>query len=152
PYPHQQVTVVVPPYNALESGGMEYETFFTTIGGLGPPLRDFSAYTTVHEFAHGYFMGLLATNEFEEPFLDEGLNTYFDLRMFEGRPLQVQLPWLPLLRTPLLHGWDIERSGTQRFQADPIAGNAWERWSWGSYGLVYARTALVMHDLAERLG
>src|SRR4051812_9775189 len=28
PLPYPQVTVVVPPYNALESGGMEYETFF----------------------------------------------------------------------------------------------------------------------------
>ena len=36
PYPVQQVTVVVPPYNAIESGGMEYETFFTTIGGARP--------------------------------------------------------------------------------------------------------------------
>jgi hypothetical protein len=33
PYPYKQVTVVVPPFNAFESGGMEYETFFTTIGG-----------------------------------------------------------------------------------------------------------------------
>ena len=30
PYPYPHVTCVVPPYNAEESGGMEYETFFTT--------------------------------------------------------------------------------------------------------------------------
>src|SRR5262249_21974028 len=74
PYPYRQVTVVVPPYDAIESGGMEYETFFTTIGALGPPLLQVVRFATVHELGHGYFMGILATNEFEEPFLDEGLN------------------------------------------------------------------------------
>src|SRR5260370_13082515 len=35
-YPHRHVTVVVPPYNALASGGLESGTLFTTIGGLRP--------------------------------------------------------------------------------------------------------------------
>jgi len=48
--------------------------------------------------------------------------------------------------------FDFERAGTQRFQADPIAGNSWDRWSNGSYGLVYSRTAMVFHDLEARLG
>jgi hypothetical protein len=153
-YPYRQVTVVVPPYNALESGGMEYETFFTTIGALGPPLRQAVRFVTVHEFGHGYFMGLLATNEFEEPFLDEGLNEFWDARMLVNDPIQVPAPGLLGrlgLRTPKLSLWDIERSGTRRFQADPIAGNSWDRWSNSSYGLVYSRTTLVFHDLEQRL-
>jgi hypothetical protein len=155
PYPYRQVTVVVPPYNALESGGMEYETFFTTIGGLGPPFLQGVRFVTVHEFGHGYFMGLLASNEFEEPFLDEGLDELWDARMLEGERLRFPAPGLLGalgLRTPELRYFDLERSGTRRFQADPIAGNSWERWSTGSYGLVYSRTALVFHDLEQRLG
>ena len=155
PYPYPQVTVVVPPYNAIESGGMEYETFFTTIGALGPPLLQAVRFVTVHEFGHGYFMGLLATNEFEEPFLDEGLNEFWDARMLEGERLRIPAPGLLGkigLRTPELRYFDLERSGTRRFQADPIAGNSWNRWSSGSYGLVYSRTALVFHDLEQRLG
>ena len=154
PYPYRQVTVVVPPFNALESGGMEYETFFTTWGGLGPPLRQVVPFVTVHEFGHGYFMGLLATNEFEEPFLDEGLNEFWDLRMLADQTLQFPAPGLLArlgLRTPRLSYWDLGRSGTQRFQADPIAGNSWDRFSRGSFGLVYARTAMVFHDLEARL-
>ncbi|HET7784668.1 MAG TPA: M1 family metallopeptidase [Myxococcales bacterium] len=154
-YPYRQVTVVVPPYNAMESGGMEYETFFTTVGALGPPLLDLVRFVTVHEFGHGYFMGLLASNEFEEPFLDEGLNEFWDARMLQGTPLQISAPgllgWLGL-RSPPLAWFDLERSGTRRFQADPIAGNSWDRWSRASYGLVYSRTALVFHDLEQRLG
>src|SRR5919204_1814266 len=154
-YPYRQVTVVVPPWNALDSGAMEYETFFTTIGALGPPLLQFVRFVTVHELGHGWFMGLLATNEAEEPFLDEGLNDFWGARMLRAETVQIPAPG-PLaalgLRTPKLGYFDLERSGTQRFQADPIAGNSWDRWSGGSYRLVYTRTALVFHDLEQRLG
>jgi hypothetical protein len=111
-------------------------------------------FVTVHEFGHGYFMGLLATNEFEEPFLDEGLNEFWDQRMLQGESLQIPAPGLLGrlgLRTPRFSYWDLERQGTQRFQADPIAGNSWDRYSAGSYGLVYSRTAMVFHDLEQRL-
>jgi hypothetical protein len=112
-------------------------------------------FVTVHEFGHGYFMGLLASNEFEEPFLDEGLDEFWNARMLEGERLRFPGPGLLGalgLRTPSLRYFDLERTGTRRFQADPIAGNSWDRWSAGSYGLVYSRTALVFHDLEQRLG
>jgi hypothetical protein len=113
-------------------------------------------YVTVHEFGHGYFMGLLASNEFEEPFLDEGMNETWDARMLDGESLRFELPWLARafgLGAPPISYWDFERlSGTERFQADPIAGNSWDRFSAGSYGLVYARTVMVFHDLEKRLG
>jgi hypothetical protein len=155
PYPYPHVTVVVPPYNAEESGGMEYETFFTTIGGNGM-FKDVCRFVTVHEFGHGYFMGLLASNEFEEPFLDEGMNEYWDTRMLAPEEVQVHLPepagFLGVSLPPLRYA-DYERSGgTRRFQADPIAGNSWDRYSESSYGLVYSRTVVVFDDLEKRLG
>jgi hypothetical protein len=145
-YPYPQVTVVVPPFNAEEAGGMEYETLFTTVGGRWRLELAAVDFVTVHEFGHGYFMGLLASNEFEEPFLDEGLNEFWDARVLERRP--VKLGWF----FPPLSYWDFERSGTRRYQADPIAGNAWNRASGPSYGLVYSRTALVFHDLGSLVG
>ena len=158
PYPYKTVTVVVPPFNARESGGMEYETFFTTIGGgkvVDPAVR----YVTVHEFGHGYFMGLLASNEFEEPFLDEGMNEWWDTRMLEGERAQVRLrrcsaARLPRAADPHL-GLPVARAAaTRRLPvADPIAGNSWHRMSRAAAtGSVYARTGLVMHDLEKRLG
>ena len=58
-YPYETVTVVIPPYNAAEAGGMEYPTFFTASGyakvepgTLTQYLLDF---VTIHEFGHGYF-------------------------------------------------------------------------------------------------
>jgi hypothetical protein len=154
PYPYPQITVVVPPWNAIESGAMEYETFFTTIGALGPPLLQLVRFVTVHEFGHGYFMGLLASNEAEEPFLDEGLDDFWSARMLDGEPLQIPAPLLPGflgVRTPPIRYFELEREGTWRFTADPISRNSWDRWSRQSYGQVYSRSALVFHDLEQRL-
>lgn len=154
PYPYDHVTVVVPPFNAGEAGGMEYETFFTTIGGNGL-LGAVTRFVTVHEFGHGYFMGLLASNEFEEPFLDEGMNETWDVRMLAREELSPELP-SPLralgFGAPRIGYRDFEASGTRRFQADPIAGSSWDRLTSGTYGLVYARTALAFHDLEALLG
>jgi hypothetical protein len=154
PYPYEHLTVVVPPHNADEAGGMEYETFFTTIGGNGM-VSAAVRYVTVHEFGHGYFMGLLATNEFEEPFLDEGMNETWDSRMLASEALTPKLP-APLralgFSIPPIGYYDFESTGTRRFQADPIAGNSWDRFSSGSYGLVYQRTVMVFHDLESLLG
>ena len=155
PYPYQQLTVVVPPYNAGATGGMEYETFFTSIGAVGQPLISLVRFVTIHEFGHGYYMGLLATNEFEEPFLDEGVNEFWNAKQLEGETIQFAAPGVLGelgLRTPKLPYWDLERRGTRRFQADPIAGSSWMRYSGSSYGLVYGRTALVFHDLEMRIG
>jgi len=157
PYPYKTVTVVVPPFNALESGGMEYETFFTTFGG-GKLLDSVVRYVTVHEFGHGYFMGLLASNEFEEPFLDEGINEWWDSRMLEGEDLAFDLGALGRLgfELPAIHIWDFQGvSGSKRDGrplADPIAGNSWHRMSSSTYSAVYSHTAVVMHDLEHQLG
>ena len=72
---------------------MEYETFFTTSGGNQFPFdsEGLTRYVTVHEFGHGYFMGLLASNEFEEPFLDEGMNEWSNVRMLDAEALHFPL-------------------------------------------------------------
>jgi hypothetical protein len=70
PYPYPQLTVVSPPPDALEAGGMEYPTFITAGARRMysvPPLNRLSSpeTVTVHEFGHQYFQGMLASNEFE---------------------------------------------------------------------------------------
>ncbi len=68
----------MPPFNASEAGGMEYPTFFTAdnYSPVAPKtLNEFLLdFVTIHEFGHGYFYGLLASNEFEETMRDEGRN------------------------------------------------------------------------------
>ncbi|RUL74085.1 M1 family peptidase [Dyella choica] len=159
-YPYETVTAVIPPYNADEAGGMEYPTFFTSEGyeKVEPDTlyQTSSDFVNIHEFGHGYFYGLLASNEFEEPILDEGLNEYWDNRMLRERKQDLVLAtpftrWLGI--TPHLSGFAFERlSATLFHPADPLAQNSWDRLSGTSYGTVYSRTATAMHDLEERLG
>ncbi len=84
-YPYPNVTVVDPPLKGFASGGMEYPTFFTVISIWNMPEGiKILENTTVHEFGHGYFMGILASNEFEDPWLDEGFNSYFEARTMDS--------------------------------------------------------------------
>jgi hypothetical protein len=160
PYPYNTLTVVIPPYNADEAGGMEYPTFFTSEG-----FRDVepdtvhqmaSDFVNIHEFGHGYFYGILASNEFEEPILDEGLNEYWDSRMVRERQEDLVfatpfMKWLGI--TPHIPWFEVERTMAMlKRPRDPLAQNSWDRLSSSSYGTVYSRTATAMHDLEERLG
>lgn len=160
PYPYKTVTAVVPPFNAAEAGGMEYPTFFTaeSFTKVAPKTLDEYEldFVTIHEFGHGYFYGLLASNEFEEPMLDEGLNEYWDDRMLRDRGQAVYLTkpfWRFFGVEPPLDVFTLERlSATLRHPSDPLGQNAWDRLSSADYGTVYSRTATAMHDLEERLG
>ena len=160
PYPYKTVTVVIPPFNATEAGGMEYPTFFTAEGYSEVVPNTMSSYlldfVTIHEFGHGYFFGLLGSNEFEEPMLDEGLNEYWDLRMIRDRGQKIHLT-SPFLRRigfdPAMGAFEGERLGASNNEpADPLGSNSWDRYSSGSYGTVYTRTATTMRDLEAHLG
>ena len=158
PYPYKTLTVVVPPYNAGEAGGMEYPTFYTADnfsdiapGTLGEWALDF---VNIHEFGHGYFYGILANNEFEEPMLDEGLNEFWNNRMLRdtGRKLHLATSLTRRLGiAPQADFMQLERFMTPRDEpSDPIGQNAYDRLQ--GVGPVYSRTAVAMRDLEAQLG
>jgi hypothetical protein len=159
-YPYNTVTAVIPPYNAEEAGGMEYPTFFTSEGYTyvepDTVTQMASDFVNIHEFGHGYFYGMIASNEFEEPILDEGLNEFWDNRMLRERKQDAVLAnrftkWLGI--TPHINGFEFERAtATLDEPADPLAQNSWDRLSGTSYGTVYSRTTTALHDLEARLG
>jgi hypothetical protein len=160
PYPYRSVTAVVPPYNAEDAGGMEYPTFFTAEGYKNIDKDTMDQwnidFVTIHEFGHGYFYGLLASNEFEEPMLDEGMNEYWDNRMLRDRNQRILTPSTWLRRagiTPSMDVFAFERVDAELARPfDALGQNSWDRLSTASYGTVYSRTAVAMHDLEERLG
>ena len=84
PFPWPHVTFVDPPAKGAGSGGMEYTTIFTSTSFPGiPDFLNLPEMVTVHEFGHAYFMGILASNEFEEPWMDEGMNSYWETRIMD---------------------------------------------------------------------
>jgi hypothetical protein len=84
PYPWTYLTIVDPPFKGAHSGGMEYTTMFTSLSLYKMPgYIHLPESATIHEFGHAYFMGILASNEFEEPWLDEGLNSFWEERILD---------------------------------------------------------------------
>ena len=84
PFPWPHLTFVDPPSKGRGAGGMEYTTLFTSISSyIMPSFVHTPEMATIHEFGHAYFMGILASNEFEEPWLDEGLNTFWEERIMD---------------------------------------------------------------------
>ncbi len=80
PYPYGTITMVDPPPGAFGASGMEYPTFFTAGTSIllkYPPLK-YTHFETVitHEFGHNYWQGMVANNEGEEAWIDEGINSF----------------------------------------------------------------------------
>lgn len=84
PYPWPHLTFVDPPQKGAGAGGMEYTTLFTSQSSDRIPVWfHLPESVTVHEFGHAYFMGIIATNEFEEPWMDEGMNSFYEARIMD---------------------------------------------------------------------
>lgn len=75
-YPYSTATVVQGSKNE-NSGGMEYPTItLVTLQSAGKELDA----TIVHEIGHNWFEAALATNERDNPWMDEGMNSFYQKR------------------------------------------------------------------------
>jgi hypothetical protein len=90
PYPYARLTVVDVPDDGQGAGGMEYPTLVTagtmSALGVGPGLTRSGNERTielvvVHEIGHQWWQSMVAFNEAEEPWLDEGFTDYSALRV-----------------------------------------------------------------------
>ncbi len=74
-YPYNIVQVVQGPESF--GGGMEYPT----ITVISPEGNAMSLDNVIaHEIGHNWFYGILASNEREHPWMDEGMNSYYDAK------------------------------------------------------------------------
>ena len=153
-YPFPNLTIVDPPLHASGSFGMEYPTFITA--GSAWFLPDgvrFPEIVTVHEFGHQYFMQLLATNEFEEAWMDEGFNQYYEGRIMDETygPRSSQFDLLGFREG------DLESSRSDYVHQDNPAigssfGNTWQLPD-SQYGvLTYMKTATWLRTLEGLVG
>jgi aminopeptidase N len=85
PYPYKTLTVVDPEPDSA-AGGMEYPTFIT--GGtswIAPAGYKLEPEGVIeHEFGHQYWYGMVATNEFEDAWMDEGINSYTEVKVLSS--------------------------------------------------------------------
>lgn len=156
-YPYRTLTIVDPPKGGDGAGGMEYPTFITAgtsfLLNRGPLEKvRMPEIVVVHEFAHQYWQGMVASNEFEESWLDEGFASYSEVRAMEaGYGAESSSGELFGLR---VSGLDLQRvqNGPER-RFDRIRTPSWgfstsRNYSFNSYG----RPALVLRTLAGILG
>ncbi len=153
PYPYKTLTVVDPDPGSLASG-MEYPTFFTVGTAWWEPegYHRGSVETVEHEFGHQYWYGMVATNEFEDAWMDEGINEYVQGKVMDsifGVPTSV------LNLGGITAGEREEERVYYEGVADldPMARNGWQYADFNSYGgVTYGKTALVLLTLENLIG
>jgi hypothetical protein len=152
PYPYKTITLVDPEPDSA-AFGMEYPTFIT--GGTSwfvPEGVYFPELVIEHEFGHQYWYGMVATNEFEDAWMDEGINSYSEVKVLDSILGQ---------KTSILNfaGATMGEREAQRLgyigvaDLDPIAKNAYDYYNSGSYaGITYGKTASVLVTLESVIG
>ena len=153
PYPYAQLTIVDPPHGADEAGGMEYPTFITGDPNWILPRGVHELELTVeHEFGHQYWYGMVATNEFENAWLDEGINSYSEVKvlasLFGRNASDINLLGAQLGDAELLRGMYLGAAET-----DTIARPSYTDMSMSSYyNITYGKTATVLLTLETIVG
>lgn len=148
-YPWPHLTFVDPPSFGAGAGGMEYTTLFTSASSyFVPPFLHMPEMVTVHEFGHAYFMGMLASNEFEEPWLDEGVNSYWEQRIMDNYYGKNS----GLINHRLLKLSDISSARVSYVTSPSRQAVSNNEYSWnyphGTYSMIsYQKTATWLHTL-----
>lgn len=150
PYPYPTITVVDPPLHALRSGLMEYPTLITAGTFYNMPLGvKNSEALAAHEFSHQYFMAMVASNEKEEAWLDEGLATYLEDRIVDNSyPYLVDMFGYRYTSTQKTRG---EYTGMRNPKVGIIARPSWE-FVEGRKELIYSKTATSLLTLKNMVG
>ena len=154
PYPYKTVTVVDTEPGS-QAFGMEYPTFFTAGGSWFDPEASLGEPEGVieHEYGHQYWYGMVATNEFEDAWMDEGINQYTEVKVMDS----LFGPSTSIFN----HLWGItagEREADRIFMLpsadfDPMTRKGWQFADSGSYGgITYGKTAVVLLTLEGIIG
>jgi hypothetical protein len=152
PYPYKTLTVVDPEPDSA-AGGMEYPTFITAGTTWWMPEGFHTVEGVVeHEFGHQYWYGMVATNEFEDAWMDEGINSYTEVKVLDS---------ILGKKTSILNfaGATYGEPEDQRdfyisvADLDPMAQYAFAYVNSNSYGgITYGKTASVLLTLEGIIG
>jgi hypothetical protein len=153
PYPYKQITVVDPPHGGARAGGMEYPQLITADTAWWLPNGALLPEDVVeHEFGHQYWYGMVASNEFEDAWLDEGINSYAEVKIMN----KLYGAHTSLLK---LAGATASMDELERFMyagaadKDPMTRPAYLFMDRESYGdITYGKTATVLLTLEKVVG
>ncbi len=162
PYPYPGLTIVDPPTGS-GAEAMEYPTLFTAgTTWLSPASGGEPGAVTLHELAHQWFHGMLASDETREAHLDEGLVSWISARAATeifGTPRPVLEAFgvpIPLrsLKRPLPEGESQGALDQATFsRSDPVLRETWRSLDDAAVRTnAYFRTALLLESVARTSG
>ena len=158
-YPYRHLTVVDPAYRS-GTGGMEYPTLITGRAHFLRPQSVLSPESvTVHEVGHQWWYGLVANNEAEESWLDEGFTSWAESRLLDSaygpRRFMKSFFGIPFAfdSVRIAHQTAVLGSLRRRGSDDVMARHSWAYLDRGSY-LVnsYYKPEIVMWTLERWIG
>lgn len=157
-YPYNHVTAIDGLIAA--GGGMEYPNI--TIIGESNDANTLET-TIVHEVGHNWFYGILGSNERDFPAMDEGLNSFYEMRYFDtkypsrklsafiGRDSTSRI--FGLNNFPYKHYYYLSYLLTAKKNTDQAINNKAVDFTEFNYGaIVYSKTAIVFDYLMNAFG
>jgi hypothetical protein len=135
-YPYETLSAVQGPQSF--GGGMEYPTVTVIAPTLSEKDLDI---TLAHEIGHNWFYGILASNERDHPWMDEGLNSFYEKKYTTAKyGSQDQLE-------------EIGFQTLARSKSDQPVVTTSEDFNYMNYGLVaYYKTARWLQLMEAKLG
>ncbi|MEM6967298.1 MAG: M1 family metallopeptidase, partial [Bacteroidota bacterium] len=153
-YPFPSLTVIAPPIHGVFTGGMEYSTLFTTLtNDLLPTGLRSTEILTIHEFVHQYFQQIVASNEMEEAWMDEGITNFYEGKVMDmvfGEKTST-LDFMGLRAGNA----EMDRATLFDMENPAIAPNSLNSWEFpgGSYhDIQYSKSAVWLTTLERLLG
>ncbi|NDI34823.1 M1 family metallopeptidase [Chengkuizengella sediminis] len=137
-YPYPTLSIVIPPDGANGAGGMEYPTLVTAWSASEKEKDSSLERVIIHEIGHQFWYGMVASNEFEEAWLDEAFTSYAEDKVMEKE-----------------YGIRSKTHYEASYVSSPapLKQNAWEYEYKNEYAQnVYIRGKLVLRDIEEIIG
>ena len=151
-YPYHIVSVVESPREG--NGGMEYPTI--TLIDKTDDSKELDA-VIYHEVGHNWFYGILGTNERRYPWMDEGINSYYDNRYkklcYSSDSINIK-SGSSLLNNKVPENFeDLLTTSIEALKKDQAINTSSENFNMLNYDLIaYNKTAMWMQLMENKLG
>lgn len=147
-YPYDAASAVsgaLPP----SAGGMEYPMVTVIASGTGQLDR-----VIVHELGHNWFYGILGSNEREHPWMDEGINSFYENLYFDNKK-KIEEYFISnkdhyRVSADALSLAYLYQARLRNDQAATLGANEFSSLNYGA--IIYAKSALALQYLYFYLG
>ena len=161
-YPYGHITIVDP---AFQSGadGMEYPTLFTAgTDWIAPRGATTPEEVIVHEAGHQWWYGMVGNNEFEDAWLDEGLNQFSEGRSLAAAGVPDHLVvhyfggFVPYAIADVVQTREVDSNLLRDYREvatrDAQATPSYRYFPTSAGGITYAKTALWLNTVERMVG